>query len=197
MGLHSDREIAIELRRGNTAAWQHVYDENAKRLWWVIARQINGPAKRVHADICDVFQETMLAAASSANSYDAQKGSIWSWLCGVARNQIALFYRGKSKLGEPTDSAVDAVMEWLESSDGGPVEELLTAEVVDLVRDILRQLPVEYAALLSATYIDGLNSQVLAARNSTTPNAIRSKLVRARALFRKTFEANYVLDSRP
>ena len=33
--------------------------------------------------------ETMLAAARSARTYDASKGTLWVWLWGIARMQVA------------------------------------------------------------------------------------------------------------
>ena len=65
------------------------------------------------ADVADVVQETMLAAARSARTYDEVSGSLWNWLWGIARLQVALHFR-KQKRHDQLKSAGD----WLTASAG-------------------------------------------------------------------------------
>jgi len=60
------RAAIAGLRRGDPDAWRQLYDALAERLWREVARRL-GPRP---ADVADVVQETMLAAAKSARNYD-------------------------------------------------------------------------------------------------------------------------------
>src|SRR5262245_52642122 len=92
MDQDQQREVARGLRAGDAAAWRALYDALAERLWRAVARLV-GPA----ADVADVVQDTFFAAARAARAYDAGRGTPWTWLWGIARNHIALYYRRRSR----------------------------------------------------------------------------------------------------
>src|SRR4249920_1732300 len=71
-----ERRLARGLRDGKIDAWQALYDAFAERVWRGVARLLGGNG----ADVADVVQETMLAAAKSALSFDPERGSLWLWL---------------------------------------------------------------------------------------------------------------------
>lgn len=189
MDPHDEHDIARGLREGRTDAWRALYDRFARPLWRVVARQM-GTAT---ADVADVVQETMLAAARSARQYDAARGSLWMWLCGIARQKVALHFRTvqrharacqpsqhDSETGEPLGRLPD-------QGDGPPIEGLAQAELAGRVRAALTQLPVDYENLLTAKYFDDVSVEQLATAEQCTDVAIRSKLARARRAFRDVF----------
>ena len=88
-----ERLIAQGLREGKTNAWQALYDAYAERVWRGVARLL-GPQS---SDVADVVQETMMAAARSARTFDATRGSLWPWLWGIAHNHIALHLRKQER----------------------------------------------------------------------------------------------------
>src|SRR4051794_4737570 len=81
--------LAQGLRAGRAEAWQTLYDAYAEQVWRGVARLL-GPCG---ADVADVVQETMLAAARSARAFDPKRGTVWQWLWGIARNHVALYFR--------------------------------------------------------------------------------------------------------
>src|SRR4051812_36174098 len=88
-----ERRLAQGLREGKTDAWQALYDAYAERLWRAVARLL-GPHC---ADVADVVQETLLAAARSARGYDPVRGPLWLWLAGIARNRALLHLRKQDR----------------------------------------------------------------------------------------------------
>ncbi|AWM39465.1 ECF RNA polymerase sigma-E factor [Gemmata obscuriglobus] len=189
MDEHLAREVARGLRDGRPDAWRALYDAFAERVWCLVARLV-GPSS---ADVADVVQETMLAAARSARTYDPACGPLWHWLCGIARLQVALHFR-KLKRQDRFKSADgwlaphrDRLARWLDGSEDPPPDLLETGETIALVRLVLAELPDEYGTLLTDKYLDGVAVEQLAARNQTTETAVRSKLARAREAFRTAF----------
>jgi RNA polymerase sigma-70 factor (ECF subfamily) len=185
----SEQQIARGLRDGQTEAWRSLYDAYAREVWVVVARQVGPDA----GDVADVVQETFLAAARSARQYDSAKGSLWMWLCGIARRHVALHFRNRQRherLREQTP-ALAAVgrqtIDWLESRSPGPSETSAQRELAGLVRTVLTELPVNYEMLLAAKYFDGTSDAELAGREECSSVAIRSKLARARRAFGKAF----------
>src|SRR5438477_11627022 len=95
MDERAEAEIARGLRDGKAEAWRALYDAYAEPVWRAVARLL-GPGA---ADVADVVQETFLAAARSAHTYDAARGSLWLWLWGIARRHAALHFRKEERHG--------------------------------------------------------------------------------------------------
>jgi RNA polymerase sigma-70 factor (ECF subfamily) len=176
------RDVARGLRDGNPDAWRALYDAFAERVWRGVARLIGPNA----ADVSDVVQETMLAAARSARTFDPSKGSLWNWVWGVARLQVAMHFR-KRQRDDRLKEASGRVVRWLDGTDPPPSELLESAELAESVRFALTELPDDYGSLLTAKYLDGQSVETIAKRERSTETAVRSKLARAREAFRGAF----------
>src|SRR5262245_18786700 len=197
------QSLARDLRGGSTAAWHALYDAYAEAVWRCVARRVGPHA----AEVADIVQETFLAAARAARSYDAARGSPWVWLSGIARRQAALHYRrrqtrpiGAGACGsrsEPQRAADGArLADWLDDRADDPADLLQSAETAAAVRETLRSLPVEYELLLVGKYLDGLSLDELAEAEESTVDAVSSKLARARRAFRESFAQNAGAEDR-
>src|SRR5688572_10746991 len=109
MDDNQERIVAQGLRDGKTEAWQALYEAYAERVWHVVARLLGAGA----ADVADVVQETMLAAARSAATFDPLRGSLWFWLWGIARHQVALHFRHQER-----QHRLKHAGQWLADGDG-------------------------------------------------------------------------------
>lgn len=187
MDINQERQLARGLGIGQAEAWRAFYDAHAEPLWRWVSRRMGAHAP----DVADVVQETFLAAARSAANYDPDKGSLWIWLCGIARNHVALHYR-RANRHEPARHAECVRMtgdgrlqRWLEGDHESPLEALETAELAEFVRVVLTRLPADYEQLLAGRYLDGTSVEDLSLNLGTTITAVRSKLARARQAFRE------------
>lgn len=183
MDPSGERELAKGLREGSGQAWRTLYDAFALRIWSSVARRVGS----CQSDVADIVQETFLAAARSARSFDAARGSLWCWLSGIARNQTALHFR-KCGLRGGANAGEDPLADLIVDREPLPEELLATKELATSVRRTLSLLPVEYETLLVGKYMDELSLDDLAAAEQTTSSAISSKLARARRAFRDEFE---------
>ncbi len=198
--MTSDHEqLARGLAAGSTAAWHQLYDAHSEAVWRCVARRV-GPHG---AEVADIVQETFLAAARAARSFDPARGSLWAWLSGIARRQAALHFRrkqtrpeaggtdpvGNALRGVPrTGNARNATEGIPYSREAQPDELVALAETALAVRQVLGNLPVDYETLLVGKYMDGLSLEDLAAAEGVSIDAISSKLARARRAFREAFE---------
>jgi RNA polymerase sigma-70 factor (ECF subfamily) len=127
----------------------------------------------------DVVQETFLAAARSARTFDPTRGSLRSWLLGIVHWETVRQWRRRQR---------DADRDGARSLDGAGAEDptaaLLRAEQAAYVRRILAEMPADYAWLLVAKYVDDRPVASLCTELAAGAEAVRSKLARARRLFR-------------
>jgi RNA polymerase sigma-70 factor (ECF subfamily) len=196
--MNDPEQLAALLRVGSAEAWHELYDAFAEAVWRCVARRVGPHA----AEVADIVQETFLAAARSARSFDPARGSLWSWLSGIARRQAALHFRrkqtrpegygdgavGNAFRGVPGTADHGRLLDWLDGHAAEPADFLAAAETAAAVRQVLDELPVDYETLLVGKYMDGLSLEELAEDDDSTASAISSKLARARRAFREAFE---------
>jgi RNA polymerase sigma-70 factor, ECF subfamily len=189
MNEQDEHDIACGLRSGSTTAWCALYDRHAEDVWRLVARLMGSS----QSDVADVVQETFLAAARSAHGYQAARGSLWVWLSGIARRQVALNFRVRrrnqrlyTENGRPAIER-ERIIAWLENRSTEPLQELARAETIEFVRATFVELPEEYADILVLRYLDGVTVDELAVLDQSTKTAIRSRLARARHAFRRVF----------
>jgi RNA polymerase sigma-70 factor (ECF subfamily) len=198
MDEQQERVVVQGLRAGKTEAWQALYEAYAERVWRSVARLL-GPNP---ADVADVVQETLLAAARSATTFDSGRGALWLWLWGIARRQVALHLRKQQRhdrlrqAGAWLATSNGRLLSWLDGHEPSPPDALAAAELVTLVRATLSELPEDYETVLTAKYLDGESVEVIARRERSSESAVRSKLARARQAFRLAFRryADYSPD---
>lgn len=183
---HDQHVVIRGLRNGSREAWSALYRGYSADVWRYVARLV-GPQS---ADVADVVQETMLAAARSARQFDAAKGTLWCWLAGIAHRQAALAGRRAHRatrivaLAESgaawfrslheTEAAVDTIWE--------------RRELAEIVRWLLAEMSPEYAGLLTGKYLDEASLEELSHQWGGSVEATKSKLARARREFREQFE---------
>ncbi len=192
MDEQQERAIARGLRDGSADAWRALYDAYAERVWCSVAR-LMPPAS---TDVADVVQETFLAAARSARTFDPARGTLWFWLWGIARRGVALHYRKQQQrdrlrdLGRRLGAGHPQVVRWLTGQQEAPPDVLESAELAALVRATLAEMPDEYAAVLTTRYLEGDTVEQIAGRADCSTTAIRSRLARARRAFRQAFASH-------
>jgi RNA polymerase sigma-70 factor (ECF subfamily) len=189
MDQETQDRLAAGIRQGDRETWERFYDTFAERLWRAASRRIGHDA----AGIADVVQETFLAAAQSARRFDPSRGSLWAWLFGIARNQIALYFRRQAprlkferalKWWHSMNGRVEG---WLDGSSASSIESIECEEMATLIRKTLTELPPEYESLLTDRYLEGRSVDEIASEMRRSSTAVRSRLARARRRFRKTF----------
>jgi RNA polymerase sigma-70 factor (ECF subfamily) len=189
MDEHAERAVVEGLRQGRAEAWQGLYDAYAERVWRCVARGLGARA----ADVADVVQDTLMAAARSVTTFDPQRGSLWAWLWGITRRHVALYLRKREQLDRLTQATFwlaagnGRLLRWLDGHEPTPPEALAAAELASLVRAVLTELPDDYAFLLTAKYLDGDSVEAIARHEHSSETAVRSKLARARQAFRQAF----------
>ena len=175
----------------DSRAWAALYEAYFDRVWRLVARRIgtDGPA------VADVVQETFLAAARSADTFDPAGGTLWQWLGGIARHHVSAHFRRRHREGrikESGDLHSAMLIAWNAQQGpdvGDPQAGCLAAELAAHVRSALAHLPDGYQALLTARYFDDVPVEQIARQTHSTVTAVRSQLARARRAFREVFSS--------
>jgi RNA polymerase sigma-70 factor (ECF subfamily) len=175
--LDADQQSAVieGLAAGRAEAWAALYDEYAEIVWRYAARLLGAGRDGV----ADVVQETFLAAARSARTFDATRGTLGSWLLGIVHQQTTQYWRRRSRETRSEERGVRT-----EQLNHNSADELQRCERAEHVRRVLAEMPAEYAWLLVQKYVDDRPIAALTGDLAAGAEAVKSKLARARRLFR-------------
>lgn len=174
--MDRETELALvrQLRSGDPAAFDAVYDEYRATLYSFLARLSR---RRDVAE--DLAEETWLRLVANARRLrpDTRLGP---WLFAVARNLFYSYCRARL-LDE--SCLAGAIGLWPAGVPGpSPFEEAAVSELERRVERALAALPAHYREVLLLVGVEGFRPAEAARVCGVTPEALRQRLSRARAL---------------
>jgi RNA polymerase sigma-70 factor (ECF subfamily) len=130
----------------------------------------------------DVTQEVFLFLMRQGKLFDPARGSLSSFLLGVARNYVLRRLRGDQVLVSLVDEFDDDESVSQLSSEPGLLEELTRAETVDSVRKAILSLPERYREVVVLCELQEMSYVETAEILGCAIGTVRSRLHRARSL---------------
>lgn len=183
---HEQLTVIHGLREGSRDAWAKLYDGYSVDIWRYAARLLGSDATAVG----DVVQEAFLDAARSARQFDPSRGTLWSWLAGIAHHRVLAHWRQTDRQSRLQRMAESGEVDVRHLLDGQLETKTVDAagDIGDFVRSVLAEISCDYASLLTAKYLDDRSLIEIAAELGSSVDATKSKLARARQEFRSKFE---------
>lgn len=168
-----DEKCVRRLLRGDEQAFTALY------------RKYGGPVYRFALYMArdqvlaeEITQDTFLFLLANAKSYDAVRGSLLSWLLGVARNT--------SRRAMPKETFITDALEDLDelqiAQDVDLHQEFANRELVESVRRVVQSLPPLLREVVILCNLQELEYKEVAAVLGCPVGTVRSRLNRARAL---------------
>ena len=187
-GSGGDRVALTAAQRGDRDAIGRFYDAHVDGLYTFVFFRVGRDATIAE----DVVQETFARAITRQADYDAERGTVGSWLTVLSRNVIRDHLKAHRRSDELA-SAWDRIDATLAQTFGAMAEQPLPGEVLeraetrDLVHMATANLPEQYRAVLTRKYIDGESLETLSRELGISIDATKSLLARARRAFRDVF----------
>lgn len=160
---------------GDAQAFEALYDRRQGGIYRYVLRMTGSPASAE-----DITQEVFLSLIRDRSDYEESRGSVKSYLYGMAR--FRLFRRMQrertfvsldaSDEDEPTDFR----------SECDPFAELEREETIGLVRQAVLTLPEHFREVIVLCYLQEMNYADAAEIIDCPVGTIRSRMARARAL---------------
>jgi RNA polymerase sigma-70 factor, ECF subfamily len=176
----NDGDLIRYVQRADRAALTVLYQRYLGGVW----RYLHAHLSRDPATVEDVVSETFLAAIQSIQTYDANKGNVYGWLLGIARNKLHDHLRRTARQGDAAWIEADAAAC---DEAGNPEANLIRAETRDAVIRALDALADEERLVLEWKYVESLSVRDIAQRLGRTEKAIEAILYRARISFRTAY----------
>jgi len=188
--LPSDPDLIGRMRAGDERAFDRFFSIYLPRLYRFVLPRVRR-SEQVAEDVC----QAVLSRAVQRIDHYRGEASLFTWLCQMARNEIADLWRKDKRRGRVEVLAEDDphVAATLESLEGDPAwrpdVQQSRRDASRLVQVALDNLPPAYSSALEWKYIDGFSVAEIAGKLGQNLIATQSMLARARHAFREAFEA--------
>jgi len=167
--MKADGELLNAALRGNEAAFTALYRRRQGAVYR-FALHMSGDA----AFSEDVTQEVFMALLQSGDRFNAARGTLVSFLYGIARNLVLRRFETRQP------QALDAVAEL--SADDDVVDDLTRKETVEAVRNAVLSLPLVYREALVLCDLEYASYEAAAEALGCPVGTVRSRLSRGRSM---------------
>jgi len=165
------------LKANDRAAFEYLYDHYSGALFRVIIRIVKDENLAA-----DVLQETFVKIWKSIHLFDADKGTLFTWMLNIGRNRAIDVYRVQARATLRVEIGLSDCEDALYSYAVLPL-----FEIHDL-RQLVAQLHPSKKQLIELAYFQGLTheeiSQILLVPLGTVKSRIRNALAQLRTQFR-------------
>ncbi len=183
-----DKRLVKRLLAGDDQAFKRFFDENYSRLYRFVLARVSGDREAA----AEIAHAALSRGLSKINRYRAE-AALFTWLCAIARNELADWARRHQRYREhivltedypEIQAAVDSLLAPQVSEPGRHYQE---HEISRLIQVALDRLPPHYGDALEWKYIQGHSVREIAARLGISPEAAQSVLARAKRAFRDVY----------
>lgn len=192
MIIHAqDLSLARRVAAGEREAFEQLFGETFPRLYRFVLQRMQGDEDAVQ-DIC---QQTMEKVVRGVGTYRGE-ASLHTWMCQIARSEIADHWRRHARHGRARVSSFDQDLSLRGALESLSADPALAPDAqgerwdrITLVQAILDHLPSQYGDALEWKYVDGLSAEEIGERLNLSPTAAHSLLARARRAFRAEYDS--------
>lgn len=175
---HTDTDLLRSTLAGDEEAFAALYRRRQGAIYR-FALQMCGSQALAE----DIMQEVFMVLIRGEHTFDQTRGSLNSFLFGVARNQVLRRLQREQvyvQMEEDTDSDSRAMQEFGESE--GPLDDLARNETIESVRKAVLSLPEPYREVVVLCDLQEMSYVETAEILGCAVGTVRSRLHRARSL---------------
>jgi len=184
----SDAELLRLMMSGDEESFTLLYKRRHPSIYR-FALQMSGSQQVAE----DVTQDVFLFLMKDGHVFDPNRGSVSSFLFGVARNYVLRRFRGDQLTVPFTESEDDEPFEQV-GNEPSPLEDLTKAEMIDNVRRAVLSLPERYREVVVLCELQELSYGETAEILGCAIGTVRSRLHRARGLLLAKLRPNQEAD---
>jgi RNA polymerase sigma-70 factor, ECF subfamily len=175
---YAEFELVSLLKRKDERAYNYLYDNYSAALYGVIMKVVN-----IEETASDVLQEVFVKIWRNIESYDQQKGKLFTWMLNIARNTAIDTVRSKSYKNDQKIRELGNDVH----VNNAPLTATIKIDHIGLQK-VLEQLTEEQRLLIDLAYFKGYTqeeiSKELEVPLGTVKTRIRNALLRLRDILK-------------
>ena len=180
MPLFDDHIILVEcLKKRQDSAFEYLYDKYSSALYGIVFKIVNDSD-----EASDVLQDAFVNISQKIDTYDAQKGSLFTWLLNIARNKALDALRKKER--KYKIQLDDQIVSTIESknttnSNHSPTDTIGLREIVDRLKPDLKEM-------IELHYFNGYTQQEITDLKGIPLGTVKTKIRSAMQSLKKVFD---------
>jgi RNA polymerase sigma-70 factor (ECF subfamily) len=182
--------LLARMKQGDEQAFTALYRRHKDAVYRFALLYCGSPAVA-----SDVAQDTFLHFITQPGQFDPTRGSVGSWLCGVARNLARKHFNHRETATDPQDLHDDRALHETHVDRDAPLERLLRAEAAEDVRQAVAAIAPHYRDVLILCELSDLTYAEAAQVCGIDIGTVRSRLSRARSQLAQRL-AHYAPEAR-
>ena len=165
----ADPDLAAALVAGSQDALAELYDRYAPLAYGVALRVLGDPARAE-----DVVQEAFLKIWNGASTFDAQRGSLRTWLLTAVRNRSIDYLRGRAAHERREQELVPELVEAGARTD--PWREVSLSLERTAVREALTSIPAEQRQAVELAFFGGYTHREIADMTRVPLSTVKGRM---------------------
>ena len=174
--LQPELALVARMKSGDEDAFTQLYRRHRDAVFRLALLYSGGAAQAA-----DVTQEAFMHFIAHPGQYDATRGTLAAWLCGIARNLARKAAGIREDATDPESLADDTAPLEGHIDRDTPLERVLRSEAAEQVRRAVASLAPHYRDVLILCELSGLSYAEAAQVCGIDIGTVRSRLSRARA----------------
>jgi len=191
----SDEDLVDLMRRGHEEAFVTLYRRRQPDIYRFVFGMSNN---RITTE--DVTQEAFLKLMHHADRFDPARGSVRSFLYGIARNCLLQHFERERPYvpyeAESSENGSSALQNALRPDVSNPLAELTTAALLDELRQAVLKLPLKYREAVVLCDLQEMDYVQAAAILRCPVGTVRSRLHRGRELLLQKLQSSAAVNGK-
>jgi RNA polymerase sigma-70 factor, ECF subfamily len=175
-GTYSHDELVVLIKNKDQQAFSYLYDNYYKALFVVINAIVDNVEESE-----DLLQNTFLKIWHAFDTYDTNKGRLYTWMINIARNVAVDFKR--SKISKNQNQNVANYVDELKSNS----VENESHNTIGLI-DVVEKLSDDYVNLIKLIYYEGFTQQEISDQLKIPLGTVKTKLRKAMLILRDSLK---------
>jgi RNA polymerase sigma-70 factor (ECF subfamily) len=165
----TDADLVAQLASGSQEALAELYDRYGALAYAVALRVLSDPGRAE-----DAVQEAFLKVWNHAASFDAQRGSLRTWLLASVRNRSIDYLRGRGAHERQEMELRPAMAEAGPGDD--PWREVSLSFERTIVREAMSSLPAEQRQAVELAYFAGYSHREIADMTQVPLGTVKGRM---------------------
>jgi len=176
-------ELIASLKLNNRDAFEYLYDRYSSALFGIILKIVKDEDKAA-----DVMQDAFLKIWKNINSYNSEKGSLFTWILNIARNTAI------DKLRMEVKTMTSVNWDQVKEIDLTPTVIYNPIPATIDLRAIVGHLLPERKLLIELVYFQGYTHEEVSEKLSLPLGTVKSRIRKSLQELRVVFQVNAPLQ---
>jgi RNA polymerase sigma factor (sigma-70 family) len=172
----TEQQLISLLKSNDRVAFEYLYDNYSAALYGIIVKIVKDEERA-----CDVMQDTFLKIWKGISSYNAEKGTLFTWILNIARNTAI----DKLRMEVKKENVIK--LDSLHDNDLSSASVFIPIPATIDVRSIVEQLLPERKLLIDMVYFQGYTHEEVSERLSLPLGTVKSRIRKALQELRDVF----------